>query len=64
MMLRVDAAGYPIILHVHDELVCEVPEEQAEQAYSAIMEIMSTPPEWIPDIPLSAEAHILDAYTK
>lgn len=64
MMLRVDAAGYPVILHVHDELVCEVPEEQAEQALSDIMSIMSTPPEWIPDIPLSAEAHILDAYTK
>ena len=64
MMLRVDEAGYPIILHVHDELVCEVPEEQAEQALSDIMKIMSTPPEWIPDIPLSAEAHILDAYTK
>jgi len=64
MMLRVDEAGYPIILHVHDELVCEVPEEQAEQALSDITNIMSTPPEWITDIPLSAEAHILDAYTK
>ena len=24
-MLRVEAAGYPITLHVHDEFVCEVP---------------------------------------
>ena len=25
-MLRIEAAGYSITLHVHDELVCEVPE--------------------------------------
>ena len=64
MMLRIDAAGYPIILHVHDEVVCEVPEDIAEGALGDILNIMSTPPDWIPDIPVSAEGHILDIYTK
>lgn len=64
MMLRIDAAGYPIILHVHDEVVCEVPEDTAEQALAEILSIMSTPPAWIPDIPVSAEGHILDFYSK
>ena len=64
MMLRVDAAGYPIILHVHDEMVCEVPEEHAEQALADILGIMHTAPSWIPDIPVAAEGHILDLYSK
>jgi DNA polymerase len=64
MMLRVDAAGFPVILHVHDEMVCEVPEAQAEESLAKILEIMHTPPDWIPDIPVAAEGHILDYYTK
>jgi len=64
MMLRVVAAGYPVILHVHDEMVCEVPEEHAEQALADILGIMHTAPSWIPDIPVAAEGHILDLYSK
>lgn len=64
MMIRVDAAGYPVILHVHDEIVCEVPEAQAEQALTDILGIMHAAPSWIPDIPVAAEGEILDFYTK
>jgi DNA polymerase len=64
MMLRIDAAGIPIILHVHDEVVCEVPEKDSEMALAKILEIMHTPPDWIPNIPVAAEGHILDLYSK
>jgi DNA polymerase len=64
MLLRIDKAGFPIILHVHDEVVLEVPEDTAEDALQQVLQIMSTPPDWIPDIPVAAEGHILDLYSK
>ena len=64
MMVRVEEAGYDVIMHVHDELVVEVDEGKAEQALQEIIQIMSTPPEWIPTIPLSAEGKIMNVYSK
>ena len=51
-------------MHVHDEVVVEVEEDKAEEALRDITEIMSTPPSWIPDLPLAAEGKILDCYEK
>lgn len=64
MMVRVEDAGYDVVMHVHDELVVEVDTDKAELALADIIRIMSTPPEWIPDIPLSAEGKIMDVYSK
>jgi DNA polymerase I-like protein with 3'-5' exonuclease and polymerase domains len=63
-LLQVEAAGIPVVFHVHDELVCEVPEDQAKDALDTVIEIMSTPPPWMTDIPLGAEGEILSHYTK
>jgi DNA polymerase I-like protein with 3'-5' exonuclease and polymerase domains len=64
IMVRVEDAGYRIVMHVHDELIVEVAEDAAEKALTDIQRIMATPPEWIPDIPLSSDAHIEDYYSK
>lgn len=64
MLCRIHDAGLKIIFHVHDEVVLEVPEETAQVDLQRVIEIMSTPPEWIPDIPLAAEGSILTQYTK
>lgn len=63
-MLRLEEAGIPIVMHVHDEVVCEVNADEAEEKRQQIEQIMSTPPAWIPELPLDTEATILDHYTK
>lgn len=63
-MLRIREAGYWILFHVHDEVIVEVEDERADQALEDVTRILSTPPEWIPDIPLEAEGKILQRYEK
>ena len=45
-----------IALTVHDALYAVVKEAEAEQAMARMLEVMRTPPSWMADIPLDAEA--------
>ena len=56
--------GYDVVLHVHDEVVVEVEEENAEERKNEIQKIMMTGPEWMKDVPLSSDAIISKEYTK
>lgn len=56
--------GYDVVLHVHDEVVVEVEEENAEEIKNEIQKIMMTGPEWMKDVPLSSDAIISKEYTK
>lgn len=51
-------------LHVHDELVVEVPKNDAEVHQEKIERIMSRRPEWAPDLPIGCESHIMERYDK
>jgi DNA polymerase len=64
MLCKIHNAGFEIVMHVHDEVVVEVDSDKAEESLKQIIKIMSTAPEWIPNIPLSAEGEILTCYTK
>jgi len=64
IIIRLEKRGMGIIFHVHDEVVVEVDENEAEGTLELIIQEMRTPPEWIPDIPLDAEGKILDKYEK
>jgi len=43
-VLLAELAGLIPILHVHDELICEVPSETAEEDLGRLVALMSTPP--------------------
>ena len=53
-----------IVFHVHDEVIVEVPKEQAEEAEQRILEIMRTTPDWLAGCPVNAKAGIFTHYTK
>lgn len=63
-LLRCEEAGLNPILTVHDEIVCEVPDYCAKDALEAIIERMTAPPLWAPDLPVGAEGCISDFYRK
>ena len=52
------------VLHIHDEVVLEVPEDNAEDWALRLKEIMCTPPEWAQGLPLNAEVKIMGRYGK
>lgn len=52
-MVRVEANGYPIVLTVHDELVCEVPEGFG--SVEDFCAIMCEAPKWAEGFPIKAE---------
>lgn len=52
-MPLVENAGYSIVLTVHDEVICEAPDTD-DYTDAALSSLLSTNPEWAPDIPLNA----------
>lgn len=59
-MRRLEKAEIPIVFHVHDEVICEVPAWCA----SEVAEIMSRPIAWAPGLPMKADAYECVYYRK
>jgi DNA polymerase bacteriophage-type len=61
-MLRIEAAGYPIVLHVHDEVVAEVAENFG--SLEEFTKVMTRKPAWALDLPIAAAAWTGKRYCK
>lgn len=62
-MKNVEAAGYPIVAHIHDEVVLEVP-DTPEYSLDKAIELMTRNVEWNEGLPLNAAGFESDFYMK
>ncbi len=53
-----------VVLHVHDEIVLEVPASDADAAVTMLHSVMCTSPAWASGLPLEAEINVMDRYGK
>lgn len=60
------ATGWPgrTVLHVHDEVVLEVPAKHADQVLADVIGLMGTPPEWGQFLVVKGEGAIMERYGK
>lgn len=63
-MLNVNFRYAGIVMHVHDEMIVEVPEEQAKEALDYMEECMSKPISWAPGLLLRGDGYITRYYRK
>ena len=66
-MKRVDAAGYTIVMHVHDEIICDVPRTEWDGNAADLLritDIMAQPISWAPGLPLKGDGYVTPFYKK
>lgn len=53
-ILRIEEKGYPVVMHVHDEIVCEVP-KGSHHSLKELEELMAVIPKWAEGFPIVAK---------
>lgn len=61
-MIRLEENGFPVVFHVHDEVICEV--EESRSSAKELSELMAEPISWAPGLPLKADAYECEYYRK
>jgi DNA polymerase len=65
-MVKAEAAGLTIVMHVHDEIVCEEDSDKADVALETLRVIMSEAeaPAWARGCPIGSEGYVAERYRK
>ena len=61
-MFNVEEAGYPVKMHVHDEIVAELPNHLG--SVKEFEELMCRAPKWAAGLPMAAAGFTLKRYAK
>ena len=61
-MMNLDAQGYDIRMHVHDEVIINEPKDG--RSLEEVIAIMRQTPDWAPGLPLNAAGFVSDFYMK
>jgi DNA polymerase I-like protein with 3'-5' exonuclease and polymerase domains len=56
------AKRYPVVLTVHDEIVCLAKEEEVDDCVAYMTQCMTTAPAWCAELPLACEVGVGDNY--
>lgn len=57
-LVQCEREGLPVVLHVHDQLVAEVPEDDGPDALAAMLAIFRDVPPWASGWPIDADGHV------
>lgn len=63
-LLEAEKRGVKTLWSVHDEIVAEAPENEAQHVLTALEDAMRQVPEWMPGLPLEVEGEIMERYRK
>lgn len=64
VMLAADRQGVEILLTVHDELLCEADDAEADATLGLVLGLMQTSPAWAPELPVKGEGWVGERYRK
>ena len=59
---HLEAAGFPVVFHIHDEVVIDCPEKKAD--LNEVVRLMTLPIPWALDLPLNADGWVGDFFKK